>query len=554
MSCVLSLADLSERADQKVRSERQIVNRKWLLAACFSLLTLHMSFFTALFAADRTNVPLKNWGGFSVNRSWVYDALEKIVLAGLAEQALLNTKPLSRVEAARIVAQAVRRLGWDQYGDYNHRGYLEDILYQLVEEFGPELAEMGVRTSLNRDVTTGFFGLKPIDHVQFGIDLASRAKSLVNNSGRRVTKGGNRTSTLDGRLHVGDFFSLYYQPEVSWGEASQGRLQTGYAKFTLWDVDLQVGRDSLWWGPGYRGSMLFSNNSRPLEQVRLSSAEPTRLPWFLSYLGPIKASFLVARLEEERDFPHAHVAGYRFNLAPFRYVELGYGRAFQFGGDGRGFKGKNFPKVLFWRGSDNPNSSLSTNNLQSIDITVRIPDAEKYIVVSRDLAFYGEMGWDDTLFGEIVPDRPGGIVGAYFAGFLGDPKLDLRVEYARSSEIMFNHTIYTTGFTHRGSVLSHFIGNKGSELFARLSRWISPDLLLGFQLSQAEIGPTAAGLLGLPREKRYSLGLDLSYRVSDRSSIFLGYDFARIKDRGFVAGQSGNDNLFRIEFTRSIGQ
>ena len=58
------------------------------------------------------------------------------MLAGLAEQALLNSKPLSRVEAARIVAQAVRRLEWDKYGDYNHRGYLEELVYQLVEEFG----------------------------------------------------------------------------------------------------------------------------------------------------------------------------------------------------------------------------------------------------------------------------------------------------------------------------------------------------------------------------------------------------------------------------------
>jgi hypothetical protein len=46
--------------------------------------------------------------------------------------------------------------------------------------------------------------------------------------------------------------------------------------------------------------------------------------------------------------------------------------------------------------------------------------------------------------------------------------------------------------------------------------------------------------------------LDFSYRISDLSSIFLAYDFTRVKDRGFVAGKSGFDHLFRIEFTRSF--
>jgi len=109
----------------------------------FLLLAICYSPFARVHAFDRNNVPLKNWGGFSVNRGWIYDALEKVVLAGLADRVLLNTKPLSRVEAARVVAQAVRRIKVDNNGDYNHRGYLEELVYQLVEEFGRELGEMG---------------------------------------------------------------------------------------------------------------------------------------------------------------------------------------------------------------------------------------------------------------------------------------------------------------------------------------------------------------------------------------------------------------------------
>ncbi len=227
----------------------------YLLFAVYSV-----AFIPPLQAGDRTNVPLKNWGGFSLFRSWVYDALEKIVLAGLADQALLNTKPLSRMEAARIVAQAIHKLEQD-YGDYNDRNYLEDLLYKLIEEFGSELAEMGVKTPLNYEAQPKFLNLKPVDNIQFGNALANNSQKPVNNFGQRFSEGINTDFTFDGRNQLGDFLSLYYQPEFFLNkDGSQGRLQIGYAKLTLWNTELEVGRDSLWWGPGYHGSMLFSNN------------------------------------------------------------------------------------------------------------------------------------------------------------------------------------------------------------------------------------------------------------------------------------------------------
>ena len=535
-------------------------NSHILLSIFFLLFTFHFSFFTPVFAFDRTNVPLKNWGGFSVNRSWVYDALEKIVLAGLADQVLLNTKPLSRVEVARIVAQAVQRIQWDQSGDYNHRGNLEDLLYQLVREFGTELSEMGVKTPLNRQPVPGFFQLRPIKHAQFGIDFASSSQRSVNSFGKPINKGANPISTMDGSVQIGDFLSFYYQPEFSRSEDSnQGRLLSGYGKLTWMNTELLVGRESIWWGPGFRGSMTFSSNAFPLDQVRLSSAEPFRLPWYFRYLGPMKVAAFIAQLDEGRDVSRAKVTGWRVDFAPMNFLELGFSRVFQFGGKGRGtLSPGDYFQVLFGSGSDDPDSPKNVNNVMALDFTLRIPNAERYVFVTRDLTFYGELGWDDTTgslpTGIILPDKPGGIVGFLLAGLFGDPKLDLRFEYARTSELQFNHNIFTSGFTNRGSVLSHFIGTKGSEVYTRVSRWINPDLLLAFQISQANIGPTRIDQLGVPREKRSSFGFDLSYRFSDHSSIFLAYNFARVKNRDFQAGRSGTDNLFRIEFTRSFGQ
>lgn len=527
----------------------------------FVLLTIdYFLLTTSLHGFDRSNVPLKNWGGSSVNRSWVYDALEKLVLAGLTDQAMLNTKPLSRVEVARIVAQAVRRLDVDKYGDYNHRGYLEELLYQLVAEFGLELAEMGVRTSLNREAAPDFFGVKLIDHLQFGLDAATRSQRVANNFGRSIGKGVTSGPTMDGRVQVGDFFSLYYQPEFTRDNDSyQGRLMSGYGKFTFLNTDLTVGRESLWWGPGFRGSMSFSNNAFPLDQVRLNTAEPFRLPWLLSYLGPVKASLFVAQLEADRDLSRAKVSGWRVGFAPSRYVELGFNRMFQFGGKGRGtLNPGQFLGLLVTQGSDNGNDPTNVNNVMSFDGTLRIPDVQRYILIARDAAFYFDFGWDDTLFGLIVPDKPGGIAGAYLTGLFGDPKLDLRIEYARTSDLQFTHSLYTSGFTNRGAALSHFIGTGGDDLYGRITRWMSPDLLIGFYVSKSHIGPT-----GFPPEstslvQSQSFGFDISYRFSSSSAIFLGYDFARLKKENrnneSDKGPGKNDNLFRFEFTRSFGR
>src|SRR5262245_57669734 len=83
---------------------------------------------TDAIAFDRTNIPLKNWGGFSEYRDATYDDLERLVTAGLADRTLLNTKPLSRVEAARIVARAIQKIRRDEPEGLNLRRDLEPVL------------------------------------------------------------------------------------------------------------------------------------------------------------------------------------------------------------------------------------------------------------------------------------------------------------------------------------------------------------------------------------------------------------------------------------------
>src|SRR5215467_1385955 len=112
-----------------------------LLVVVSALVPLH-----AALAFDRTNIPLKNWGGFSEYRDATYDDLERLVTAGLADRTLLNTKPLNRIEAARVVARAIERIRRDEPDDLNLRRDLEPVLDRLMEEFKVELASLGPDT------------------------------------------------------------------------------------------------------------------------------------------------------------------------------------------------------------------------------------------------------------------------------------------------------------------------------------------------------------------------------------------------------------------------
>src|SRR5207249_9767876 len=168
------------------RGEVLRVGRVWLVAVL--LITAMLPAPASAIAGDRTNVPLKNWGGFSEFRDAAYDDLERLVTAGLADRVLLNTKPLSRIEAARIVARAIEKIRRDETGGLHARRDLEPVLDRLMEEFKVELASLGVQVP-GVPAPPGLVSFLPVDRAQVFGAYASRQFSLVNSQGRTFKRG-----------------------------------------------------------------------------------------------------------------------------------------------------------------------------------------------------------------------------------------------------------------------------------------------------------------------------------------------------------------------------
>lgn len=508
----------------------------------------------------RTDVPLRNWDGFAMNRHWTYDAIEKLVLAGLADRVVFNTKPLSRIEMARIVAHAVEKIRNDKDGLYHDRRDLEGVLDRLIDEFRTELARLGLEPYATRVKPHEFWDLKPLDKFQTRAVFADTKVPLENNQGDVVSEDFSARMALFSRAQVGDFLSVALVPEFRLQNGTeQFRLLEGYVKLSGFGMEIEVGRESLWWGPGFHGGLLFSNNAQPLDMVRFST-EAFVPPWIFRYVGPTKLTFGIAQLDENRDFPKVKILAFRIDSSPFPFLELGVSPAIQYNGEGQpSVKFYQIPELIWEARSSSataPGSRFGdVNALFSVDATVRLPNINRYVPIGRDLELYGEMGVDDIdkrFFLFVIPRKPAFLLGAHIQNFLQWPNTDVRLEYAQTTSISFTHGTYTTGFSFKDRPLSHFIGTDGQDIYLRVTRRLTSDLMVGLEAGYSKIGSTHKEALNGPRQKQLFSGIDLSYRVFDNLSLFGRFRLHRFKDLDFIPGNDDTVPLISLEATYSF--
>ena len=219
----------------------------------------------------------------------------------------------------------------------------------------------------------------------------------------------------------------------------QLRLLDAYVGLTFSNWELSFGPQSLSWGPGAGGALLFSDNAPPINMFRVNRVAPMTIPLVSRFLGPMRLEFFFGQLtghhfvgepnssaegsygQELRSQPYIH--GQRFSFKPTRNFEFGFSRTTIMGGPGVPLTLGTFKNSLFGLGNGLPGSASDPGDRRSgMDWSYRLPKLRDW------LTFYGDAFTDDEFSPIAYWDRSAFRAGLYLSHFPRVPKLDLRVE------------------------------------------------------------------------------------------------------------------------------
>ena len=218
-----------------------------------------------------------------------------------------------------------------------------------------------------------------------------------------------------------------------------------------------------WWGPGWDGSLILSNNARPFPSLVIDRVftDAFESKW-LSWIGPWDFNVMFGQLESERHIPDTQFFGMRFTFRPLPTLEIGLSRSAQWCGEGRPCDASTFFDLLLGRdnrGDDDINPENEPGNqLAGFDFRWS-PN-----FFGHRLAAYGQLIGEDEAGG--FPSRYIGQFGLEWSGYLfGRWSTRGFAEFAGTScqfhesserfNCAYNHFIYKTGYRYRARSIGH---------------------------------------------------------------------------------------------------
>jgi hypothetical protein len=236
-----------------------------------------------------------------------------------------------------------------------------------------------------------------------------------------------------------------------------------------------------WWGPGWDGSLMWSNNARPIPGVAVDRVRSTPFDTkWLSWIGPWRATVFLGALEHERvDVDDALFLGIRVAARPLEGFEVAFSRTAQFCGDGLPCTWSSLWDLLF--GYDNAGRDVSAedepgNQMGSVEARWSSP------IGNAPYAFYAQFTGEDEA--NFFPVKLLKLYGADGIVTVGNVPVRVYLEYADTScassnpakvyNCAYNQRLfYYEGYRYRGRVIGHAMDNDGL-LWTLGAAWATP--------------------------------------------------------------------------------
>lgn len=501
----------------------------------------------------------------------VYRDIDKLVAHDLVDVFIRGQRPYSRMEIARITAEALAKLPRLQPELTSVRRILTDLQREYAEEMAQLATDAGsvsnaVRLVEQVEAAFSLADSPPRAFVENGLGSLDAAMNplLQGREGRNVVDGGTASLESTHWAQFSKHFAVFARPRFQLGLTRNGQpdvnevvLQNLNAHLVVGNFEVEVGRDNLSWGQGRNAGLLVSHNARGLDMVKIANARPFRLPWLFRHLGPTKLSLFLADLGPNQVFPGSLLLGYKMSFLPFRSVEIGASLVNEFGGEGS-------PPSSFWEKvadampflEDFVGATRFSNKIAGLDMRIRIPRARGLEIFAEamiddwDLDRLKSMLWQDAayIFGVTVPR----LTNAATVGF--------SAELHHTGIRFYRHPQFISGVAMDGFIIGDNLGPDGNAAYAWIDWDVDDRNLLSFggayerRSTDRYSALTASGVAGpegffnieqFPREKRYRA--TVSWRGNGqiqgrRMSVRAGVGYERVRGFDFVAG-SGRDNF-----------
>jgi hypothetical protein len=249
-----------------------------------------------------------------------------------------------------------------------------------------------------------------------------------------------------------------------------------YLATTLGNWALILGAVDKWWGPGWNSSVILSNNARPTPGLMLQRnySDPYSLP-VLRRLGPWTASAFISELDDDRHIKDAKLLGFTFGFKPTPELEINLRRTMQWGGEGRPESIDNLVKLLLGN-ADNCDTQACRleepgNQLAAIDISWYLPLIGSSLYVQT-------VGEDEAGYMPSRSSRQYGITRDIAGlGFNGSIFLEFdnttTVTYSSHYNILYNHSIYRTGYRYQGRAIGATWDNDSKLVSIGMMGWLA---------------------------------------------------------------------------------
>lgn len=242
-----------------------------------------------------------------------------------------------------------------------------------------------------------------------------------------------------------------------------------YAGVNVANFMISAGWMERWWGPGWEGSLLLSNNARPIPSIRVERnyTDAFETKW-LSWLGTWRASLELGEMEgSDVPVPDARFFAARLNFRPVKWFEFGLSRTAMWCGEGRPCGFDTFTDLLI--GNDNDvdasggQSDQPGNQMAGYDLKLTSPWR------AVPLAMYAQAIGEDEA-GKL-PAKFLGLLGVETWGSVGGASYRVHLEYADTAcnfsrqEPEFNcayrNSLYPQGYTFRRRPIGHALDSDG---------------------------------------------------------------------------------------------